>query len=1160
MRAIGFSLLVTCVAQLHAEAPKPDIQTGHSRQVTTVAFSPDSKVLATGSDDKTIVLWNTDTGDQLRVLRGHTSKISGIAFSPEGIVPSFLVSGGFDGTARLWDPSTGQELRALQRARMAPIDSIALSADGKTLATGSFDGTITLWDVATGRELRTLTGHTGDVGALAFSPDGKTLVSGSHDHSVKVWNAFSGDFIRTLTGHSVAVMGVAFSNNGQLIASCGGGYAGHGVVIVWDASSGKKLSDFPPTNDEWISSVAFSPDGKRLIGGTNTRGQALHVWDITANKDLGTLPTETDTVYAVAFSRDRRLFAFGGGNSAVSVRDPNTWKELFLLRGQIRPITALAVSSNGRQMATADQELPDIRLWDLENSTGFRVLTGPSSGVTALAFSPDAKVLASGNDKTVTLWDPTTGGALHQLSGHTATIRCLAFSEDGQYLVSGGDDNTVKLWSLSNNAVVDTFDGHLDAVRAVAFSPDRKWVASASADTTIKIWNLVNRTESPLTLKGHASWVQTLCFSPDGNTLASGSVDKTIRLWNVKTGAEINRLAGHDGAVDTLVYLAGGTQLASAGQDGVIRIWNSQSGKELQTLKGHDDAITGLAVVASGKLSSASLDGQVLFWDVTHNWGDISDARRLVSLIALGNREWACTSPDGHFDTGNLDSIPGLRWTFGDDPFRALPPEIFMRDYFEPRLLTKAFSGEELTKVRPLDQLNRAQPQIGEIQILPGLAGTVTLQVDVSGGVYTNQPRGNRVDKTGAYDLRIFREGQLVGEWPNVTENASELADDNKEHELALWRSATEIVKEGKTTVRFEKLKLPQHSGKVEFSAYAFNDARVKSRTAKQTYQLSQGAGNAQRTAYLVCMGVTVYDNPAWKLEFAAADASKVAVVLGSRFRAAGYNVVTRLLLSDQNEHSARKQDLRDALSQIASRATPDDLVLVSFAGHGYTDKRNEFYLFPRDADAWHSFEPSKQELSKCGSGDELSSWIRRIDAGDMILIIDACHSAASVEQPGFKPGPMGSRGLGQLAYDKRMRVLAASQADDVAIESGKLEHGLLTYALIFDGLENREADFRPKDGQITLGEWLAYAAEDVPRLHEMIRNKKALSRPKGLTQSKAVVFVTKKQSQGGTRDILAATGSSTQGSSLNKKNAFQTPALFDYSGKTTDLVIEKVP
>ena len=242
-------------------------------------------------------------------------------------------------------------------------------------------------------------------------------------------------------------------------------------------------------------------------------------------------------------------------------------------------------------------------------------------------------------------------------------------------------------------------------------------------------------------------------------------------------------------------------------------------------------------------------------------------------------------------------------------------------------------------------------------------------------------------------------------------------------------------------------------------------------------------------------------------------------------------------------------------------RATPDDLVLVSFSGHGYTDERNEFYLIPSEAGpALKAGEqPGDEMLKRCVSEEELSRWLRRVDAGEMVLVIDACHSAATVAQPWFKPGPMGSRGLGQLAYDKRMRVLAASQADDFAVESGQLRQGLLTYTLVRDGLERGKADFRPKDGRVTLGEWLAYAEVRVPDLHERIRERRPLddeteagARPRG-------VLLQRDETQDRTKAV-PATAALLEKSSLAKKGAFQTPALFDYSRGRRDVTLKELP
>jgi hypothetical protein len=241
-------------------------------------------------------------------------------------------------------------------------------------------------------------------------------------------------------------------------------------------------------------------------------------------------------------------------------------------------------------------------------------------------------------------------------------------------------------------------------------------------------------------------------------------------------------------------------------------------------------------------------------------------------------------------------------------------------------------------------------------------------------------------------------------------------------------------------------------------------------------------------------------------LQFAAADAPLMLGALGQALGSTGrYDVVPVLLTSErvdgsQAAETATKANFRAALDLLAGRpvadatrarlpggkrlqaATPDDLVLVSFSGHGYTDARGTFYLVPYDVGEGHATIAAA--LPRCISTAEISTWLRQVDAGEAALVVDACHSAASIQQPGFKPGPLGSRGLGQLAYDTGMRVLAASQADDVAVESARIRQGLLTYALVRDGLEQRRA---ARDGVVTLGGLLGYAAERVPGLYREV-------------------------------------------------------------------------
>jgi uncharacterized caspase-like protein len=222
----------------------------------------------------------------------------------------------------------------------------------------------------------------------------------------------------------------------------------------------------------------------------------------------------------------------------------------------------------------------------------------------------------------------------------------------------------------------------------------------------------------------------------------------------------------------------------------------------------------------------------------------------------------------------------------------------------------------------------------------------------------------------------------------------------------------------------------------------------------------------------------------------------------------------------------------------------------------------NEFYLIPAEVGPGlrRGEKPDTNALSHCISSEELSLWLRRVDAGELVLVIDACHSAASVSQSWFKPGPMGSRGLGQLAYDKRMRILAASQADDYAIENRQLRHGLLTYALVKEGLDGAKADFRPADGRITLGEWLAFGEARVPELHRSIRERLALGgSPDGARDAAGLRFVLIQRNENAEQTkAIPATEELLEKSSLSLRNAFQRPALFDYSRGRIEPVLQR--
>jgi WD40 repeat protein len=579
---------------------------GHSDWINSVSFSPDGKILASGSRDNTIKLWDVKTGKVIKTLNQDSISILSISFSPDG---KTLASGSSDKAIKLWNVATGKEIKTLN-GHSNTVRSVSFSPDGKTLASGSDDKTIKLWNVTTGKEIKTLNGHSDLIYSVSFSPDGKTLASGSEDKIIKLWNVATGKEIKTLNGHSDIVRSVSFSPDGKTLASG----SGDKTIKLWDVAKGEEIKSLNGHN-HFIFNVSFSPDGKTLASASDDN--TIKLWDVAKGEETTIMNEHQDSISSVSFSPDGKTLASGSFDNTIKLWNPSIGKEK-TLNGHKNSIFSVSFSPDGKTLASGSFD-KTIKLWNASIGKA-KTLNGHKGAIQSVSFSPDGKILASGSrDKTIKLWNVATGEEIKTLNGHSDWVRSVSFSLDGKTLASGSADKTIKLWDVKTKQLIDTLEGHKKAVWSVSFSSDGTTLASGSDDETIKLWDVSKRKEIE-TLNGHNYAVYSVSFSPNGKILASGSLDKTIKLWNVDARQEKHTLKGHIDSVHSVSFSTDGKTLASGSSDNTIQLWDVDTGKKITIDRdndGHSNEVFSVSFSPDGKtLASGSRDKTVILWNL----------------------------------------------------------------------------------------------------------------------------------------------------------------------------------------------------------------------------------------------------------------------------------------------------------------------------------------------------------------------------------------------------------------------------------------------------------------------------------------------------------------------------------------------------------------
>ncbi|KAF8058632.1 WD40-repeat-containing domain protein [Lyophyllum atratum] len=516
---------------------------GHTGAVLSAVFSPNSRLIISGSGDETVRVWDSARYKHVATLAGHSSYVTSVAMSFDG---SRIVSGSGDQTVRLWDASSYTLINTFP-GHLTAIWSVAFSPDGTRCASGSGDRTVRLWDTSTETQSASWTNRASYITSVAYSPPGTHIICGSENGTLQIWDAATKLPVAAIQAHPREITFLTFTSA-----------SGDKTIRVWDTATRKLLVTLEG-HTRLVRSVAFSSDSERLVSGSEDT--TIKVWSSLTGQLLLTIDGHSSYVMSVGFNVDGTRVVSGSEDASV--------------RRHLRDVMGVAYSPDGTMIASVSED-KTLRLWDPHAGTCLHTFTGHTRDLRAVAFSSDSRRLVTGSeDLTARVWDAISG-LLATLEGHTGYVRSVAFSPDAQAVVSGSEDSTVRLWDLQTLKSTP-LESHSSAVTCACFSRDNTLVVLGTKDGTVQLWSMTTGT-LVTSLAGHTRYVTSVAFSLDQSRSASGSGDMTVRLWDMISYSLLRTFVGHTNVITSVYFSADSLYLMSWAGEHVELHWDIRTG------------------------------------------------------------------------------------------------------------------------------------------------------------------------------------------------------------------------------------------------------------------------------------------------------------------------------------------------------------------------------------------------------------------------------------------------------------------------------------------------------------------------------------------------------------------------------------------------------
>jgi WD40 repeat protein len=1012
--------------------------------VTAVAESPNGQ-WRVGSDDSGSIIAFSTRSKSARIVQRTGPPATDFWFSPQA---KRLVVGRQDGSLLLFNMDTAQRAETPPDFKLKPGTAVAVTEEGDVfLATGEV-GKITLINLTKG----TVQEIACRCEMEMLSADGKRLAAleleGEYLHRIRIWATNSLSELPSLPTTPV-VYRAEINMDGTMVAL--GGYDGSISVSTKDGIQEQSGKIRIP------ASLEVRPDGELLV--IDTEG-GIRLWDMRAA--TSSMKLHAGILSRTTLSPNAHFVALSGAQGTLMISNPATRQ--FENTGIPIPehgLYSLSVSEDGNAVSWKTGSI------SVNSDEVSKWMTGLLKDSNATSSNEQGQVSKS----------TVTRPKLADFTVHVATRQEGWKPKD---LCSG--ENPVGVFYRGTLLVANCKVPEQE--KDVAPDWDVRCAASHE-DLIVFAGNnkvMIRDHTGSVQLRTEALLPTSIGFSPNNRYVAIEAENQIVVVdLQTKTVADSWR-PPHPIQPSVFGFSDGSSQIG-IDDDGMVALIDGSGVVQLYTQEG----------------------------------------RPQLRLLSVGDDQWLVMDETGRFDTSDIEeSSTTVKWRSPDEPEQMQPIEIFMRDYFTPELLKYQAAGR-LPEVPAVSKLNRIQPtvKILGVRAEPGRPDLVTVDVKVGSVQRTVKRTGiEQLLSSGVFDVHLFRDGQIVGEYPR-TAGGGGVGVATSPSELERWRKQSRVLDLGDLVIAIPHVQLPRRNDvtQVVFTAYAFNRDRIKSETSPPfAWKIKSPATPARQRAYLITMAVNA-NQTGWDLSLSSPSASEVRELWTKRL-SAHYEIVPISLDSQFDDQgvilphpTATKGSLRAVLDILAGRdanvpppirkaidpmhrlrkATPDDAVVLYIASHGYVDPQGHFYAIPFDTGLRPGI--NEQLLRQCDqsrngacgdavdflghsiSSDDLSLWWRDVDAGDMIMILDSCHSGA-IPGYGFRPGPLGDRGFGQLSYDKGMLILAASQPDQIARATSlqRLGHTLLAEALLSAAKEEPAANIE---------NWLKLTEEQLPQRAE---------------------------------------------------------------------------